>query len=80
MLVGIDMEGSDRDVNVQPTQRLSIAQLDWMKRVAANLKAMGGVVEAIEECAWKERRRHAHARMLGESMHGHMHVLIDAGE
>ena len=54
MLVGIDMEGSDRDVNVQPTQRLPIAQLDWMKRTAANLKAMGGAVTDVEECAWKD--------------------------
>ena len=54
MRAGIDMEGSDRDVNMQPTQRLPISQLDWMKQVAENLKAMGGLVTKVNECAFKD--------------------------
>ena len=56
MMVGIDMEGSDRDINVQATQRLPIALLDWMKAVAYALNAMGSAagVTDVEECAWKD--------------------------
>ena len=53
MFVGIDMEGSDRDVNVQPTQRLPVSLHDWMKMVARVLKTIPGVTE-VEECAWKD--------------------------
>ena len=56
MVAGMDMEGSDRDVNVQPTQRLDIALPTWMLRVAGNLKEMGRVagITEVKECSWKD--------------------------
>ena len=56
MLVGIDMEGSDRDVNVQATQCLPIAVPEWMKKVACALKAMGSAagVTDVRECDFKD--------------------------
>ena len=56
MMVGVDMEGSDRDINVQPIERLPIGIHAWMKKVADTLNAMGGdagVTEVLEH-TWKD--------------------------
>ena len=61
MVAGLDMEGSDRDINVQPRQDVCVNLLDWMKAVADKLKALAGVT-VVRECPFKHT---IEAKILG---------------